>query len=68
VNGVSKEAVPEPAVAYCEDCDRSWLPDGDDPDPTGYCHRAAQQHARDTRHTAVVAVGHLTKYAPEVKS
>jgi hypothetical protein len=61
VNGVRTAAAFEPAVAYCEDCDTNWLP-GDDPNPDGYCHRAAMQHARDTGHTTVVAVEHLTKY------
>jgi hypothetical protein len=61
VTGIVQAEEYEPPVAYCEDCDTSWLPD-DDPNPGGYCQRAAQQHARDTGHTTVVAVGHLTRY------
>jgi hypothetical protein len=66
VTGVSKAEETEPPVGYCEDCDPAvWIPRGNQPDPGGYCHRAAQQHARDTGHTTVVAVAQLTRYKPE---
>ena len=68
MTGVTKGEETEPPVAYCEDCDRSWHPESDcEPgvDMGGYCHRAAQQHARDTGHTTVVAVAQLTRYKPE---
>jgi hypothetical protein len=63
VTGVTEEAVPEPPVAYCENCDgETWdAPEGDR-DPTGYCRRAAQQHTRDTGHSTVLAVAQLTRY------
>ncbi len=66
MTGVTKAEETEPPVGYCEDCLRAWKPEGDGcPDATGHCHRAAQQHARDTGHTTVVAVAQLTRYKPE---
>jgi hypothetical protein len=62
VNGVTEEAVPEPPVAYCEDCDDAWKGRAGDRNPAGLCRRAAQQHTRDTGHATVLAVAQLTRY------
>ena len=62
MTGVTGETVTEPPIAYCEGCDRAWSPEGGRDEPAGYYHRAAMQHTRDTGHTTVAAVTHLTRY------
>ena len=55
--------------AYCEDgnsgCEWEAIAPAGDPNPGGHCHRAAQQHTRDTGHQTVVVVEHMTMYTPE---
>ena len=63
---VVKAASFGPPVAYCyAACDWIKGPPTGEPNPPGFVHRAAEQHARDTGHTTQVAVPHLTTYTPE---